>query len=107
MATPDTEALGGTQKEKISERSCGITKTHRRILPCMGAVIICENNKARRKRAFSRLLLQNYSYHAMSDSLFRKISQTWNCIHKKGHDNGGRRMAGQEEQEDMMMPTLL
>jgi hypothetical protein len=45
MATSDTEALGGIQEEKISERSCGITKTHRRILPCIGAVIIVRITK--------------------------------------------------------------
>jgi hypothetical protein len=27
--TPDTEALGGIQKENFSKRSCGIMKTHR------------------------------------------------------------------------------
>jgi hypothetical protein len=45
MATPDTKALGGTQEEKNSERSCGITKTHRQILPCIGAVIIVRITK--------------------------------------------------------------
>jgi hypothetical protein len=45
MATPDTEAVGGIQKEKISERSCRIMKTHRRILHCIGAVIIVRMTK--------------------------------------------------------------
>ncbi len=42
----------------------------------------CENDKALRKRAFSRLLLQSCSYHTTSVWLFRKISHTWNCINK-------------------------
>jgi len=45
MATPDTEAIGGIQKQKISERSCGISKTHRQILPCISAVIIVRISK--------------------------------------------------------------
>jgi hypothetical protein len=43
----------------------------------------CENDKARRKRAFSLLLRQSCSYHTMSVSSFRKICLSDMELHKQ------------------------
>ncbi len=74
----------------IQKRSCGIMKIHRRILPCIGAVIIVrmtklEGSELSHDCCYRVVVIIPCQFRCFGKS----VSQIWNCINKKGMKTEG------------------